>query len=400
MPHYYIPFANSASEDWPLAASVFPDAAGCRVTLQAVEKAGSRSRPSARLWVDAGVDGLHWSRMQEPIYEANPSFKAFIRRFANHERIADPEFQKKPDKPKTIAFVSEILNAAFKAVPNVRWLSVPQLPYLAGSDRNRINRLMAEATLKWRSEARYRGRLILPVIFAKQPQTNNKTDRNPKVSLATECFEASGANGVWVVDSTLNDQAGVANFEQLRFPGIINFHEELNAKLPTDTVTVAGPYWGLNIILWARGLVRLLAVGTGRTYQYHIAGGMQKKGGARLALPPLKRLVQWSPSLREWLENSIRSLPRGDAAHAEFAGILRNIGQLQEDSSARQQVARFYKEWLERLELLQPTSRALTLYQEFSSAYVLGMKLRQSMPAPEEVRNPARIAKQFMVNCL
>ena len=324
MSHYYIPFANSASEDWQLVASTFPDAPGCRVTLQAVEKAGSATRPNRRLWVDAGIDGLqHWPK-------TNPSFKAFIERFANYERIADAEFQRKPDGPKTMRFVTEVLNAAIRAVPNATWLSVPQLPYMIGSDRNKINRLMAEATLRWRSETRYRGRFILPVIFAKQPQTNTKTDRNPKVSLAIDCFEASSANGIWVVDSTLNDQSGVRNLEYERFPGIISFHEELNKKLPADAATVAGPYWGLSVVLWCRGLVRLVAVGPGRTYQYHVAGGMQKKGvRARFALPPLRRLVQWSPALRKWLDDSIHALPRADAAQVEFMDVLKSIGSLQ-----------------------------------------------------------------------
>ncbi len=177
------------------------------------------------------------------------------------------------------------------------------------------------------------------------------------------------------------------------------FHQELNSKLSAETVTVAGPYWGLNIILWARGLVRLPAIGVGKSFQYHIAGGIQKKPVTRIALPPLRRLAQWSPALKKWLESALRSLPKSDVAHSEFARVLRNFEGLQHDDVARGQVARFYKEWIEKLESVTPSSRALTLYQDFSAAYVLGMGLKP-LPSPEKVRNPARIAKQFMVNCL
>jgi len=52
-----------------------------------------------------------------------------------------------------------------------------------------------------------------------------------RLKLAVSCFEASGADGIWVVDSTLDDHASLRKLENQRLPGIINFHEELNARL-------------------------------------------------------------------------------------------------------------------------------------------------------------------------
>ena len=398
MVHHYIPFANSAS-DWGLVRSQYSEAAGCRVSLQSLKKASQHPRPDCKLWVDANVDGLHRSKVNDPDDDTNATYKQYIRQFEYHDCISDADFQRRPDRAKATAFVDAILDAAYQAVPDAGWLSVPQLPYTDGSERNKINKLLAEIARQWKSSSPYRGKLILPVIFTKQSQTVSKTARNPKVELATACFEASGADGIWVVDSALNDQEGVGSFEHLRFPRLVAFHQELNSKLSAETVTVAGPYWGLNIILWARGLVRLPAIGVGKSFQYHIAGGIQKKPVTRIALPPLRRLAQWSPALKKWLESALRSLPKSDVAHSEFARVLRNFEGLQHDDVARGQVARFYKEWIEKLESVTPSSRALTLYQDFSAAYVLGMGLKP-LPSPEKVRNPARIAKQFMVNCL
>jgi hypothetical protein len=344
------------------------------------------------------VDGLHSPAVAAPEYEINRDYKAYIRQFGGYDRIADPQFQRAPDRATTAAFVKSVLDAAH-AVSGSGWLSVPQLPYSAGNDRNRINRLLAETAWEWKSAARYHEKLILPVILPEAGQTDKKTDRNPKVDLASACLESSGADGVWVVDSRLNDQDGMKDFENIRFRGLVSFHEELNSKIPNETVTVAGPYWGLNIILWARGLIKLPAIGLGRSYQYHIAGGRQNKGLSRVALSPLRRLAQWSPDLRKWLEDALRDLPKSDPAHIEFKEIHRGFESLRNEDFSRRQTARFYKEWLGKIEAVPATSRALSLYQDFSAAYVLGKGL-EPLPAPEKVKDPARIAKQLMVNCL
>jgi len=400
MAHHYIPFANS-DNDWPVVSSLYSESAGCRVTLQSVQKGTSAVLPGLKLWVDAEVDGLQSPEILADAYEINTKYKKYVSKFENWELIANPEFQRSPDKEATIAFVRAALNTATAAVPNLRWLSVPQLPYTDGPDRNKINRFLANAALRWKMESRRSVQLILPVIFAKNSgQTDSKTNRNKKVDLAVSCFEASGADGVWVVDSTLDDLLGVSNFEDVRFPGLIKFHEELNAKLPPKTRTVAGPYWGLNLVLWARGLVGCPAIGTGRSYRYYLPGGFQKEGDPRIALPPLRRLAVCSPGLKTWLEEVTGRLSKGDPVHENLLKLLQSFDTFYVKNRARRQVADFYKDWLGKLESVSGDTRGLTLYQDFSSAFVLGKKLKHPIPRPEKVRSAALIAKQFMVNCL
>jgi hypothetical protein len=281
MPHHYIPFAND--RDLPIVSNLYSEAAGCRVTLRPLQKPGLLSLPATKLWVDAEIEGYS-ADIFDSTKKGYESYRQYIQQFGNVRKLSEP-----PNKTTLAVFVNAVLDAvleAASAAPNLGYISVPQLPYIPGSERNKINRLLADLTLKWKSTQRRPPRLILPVIFAKSlGQTDNKTDRNEKVKLAASCFEASGADGIWVVDSTLDDHAGLKKLENQRFPGIISFHEELNAKLPPDVVTIAGPYWGLNLALWCRGLVRFPAIGVG-SYRYFVPGRSPKSAKVRVPCRP------------------------------------------------------------------------------------------------------------------
>jgi hypothetical protein len=397
MTHRYITFSSSGA-DWPLINEQYSEAAGARITLRALKTDANRDRPQPKLWIDAEIDGLHYA---EEVFSTKTDFKKYreyIEQFPNASSVLDD----RPDAARVSEFVFAVLNSIVVTAgeaPNLGYISVPQLPYTPGSSRNKINRVLADATFRWRSEQRRPPRLILPVIFASsRGQTDLKSDRTAKVKLASSCFEDSGADGIWVVDSTLDDHAAVSTLENRRFPGLIKFHEELNAVLPSDSVTVAGPYWGLNLALWARGLVRFPAIGVGRSFQYFVPGRRPQSANTRVAVPPLKRLVEHS-ALRSWLPQVLRELPKSDPAHKDFETLAKGIDSLQHKVNARRQIARFYRDWLEKLESVPNSSRALTLYQDLSAAFVLGSRLRP-FAGREDVPNPAIIAKQLMVNCL
>ena len=385
----YIPFVYSP-RDWAVARSLYPDSVFCRIALQSVP---SNLSPDLKLWVDTGADALdNWP------FANNSEYGAYFQQFPEARQLADSAFHARPDKQVAARFVNALLNKAYEQVPRMEWLSIPQLSYVDGTERNKVNRSLAEATFDWRAQRKFKGKLILPIIFTNQRQLNNKTQRNGKVALAVSCLTASGGDGVWVVDSSLNDQAGTGNFEK-RFQGIVKLHEELNAKLRGQTITVAGPYWALNLILWARGLAQFAAIGVGKGFRYYIPGDRLQEGNPRIALSPLRRQRTWSRELREWIENALLKTPKGSAAYTEFSSIVRNFQILNDREQARMQVARFYRDWFKRIEESSPESRALALYQDFSSAYVLGKSLKD-LPPPETPRNASRIAKQFMVSCL
>jgi hypothetical protein len=389
----HIPFVNF-SGDWPAARIMYPSAALYRIALQSPAKTPSQLS-GLKLWADAGVDALdNWP------FENNENYRAYFKHFSNTERIATAAFQAHPDTGVVASFVESILNAVLGRISSPEWISVPQLPYVDRVERNKINKMLASSTQRWKAKANYKGKLILPIILTNQRQLNRKTERNSKISLAAACLDTSGADGVWVVDSSLNDQEAKGNFESIRFPGVVRFHQELSAAIPEGKIVIAGPYWALNLILWARGVASFAAIGVGKASRYRVPGGMLTKGINRVAVSPLRRLVTWQPELKGWLSTVLQTVAKGDPAFAEFSSLLKQFQLLGDDETARLQIGRFYGEWLKRLEATAPQSRSLALFQDFSAAYVLGKSLPDIPSETGPARSPSRIAEQFMGNCL
>jgi hypothetical protein len=274
IPCDHIAFVHS-EQDCSILVAHYADSYAVRVPLQRHRTLASLLPSGITRWIDPEIDGLHRSPQTK-------EFKAYINQFAGSDQIANEAFQKKPIRATVKTFVDAVLDACKEVHPD--WISVPQLPLTSDSIRNKINRELASATKRWATEHRFSGSFMLPVIFTNQAQLNLKTARTPKIFLINQCFELSGARGFWVVDSSLTDQEGSKTVEQKRLPGLISFHQELLDSVSNPSVVVAGPYWGINLVLWAKGLARHPAVGLGNRYQYHLAGGLKKQAKTRIAL--------------------------------------------------------------------------------------------------------------------
>lgn len=384
----HIPFINTAT-DCQLLAQFFSDSSAARISLEGYRKFKAKLPSSVSVWMDSNFDTLeHFAEGGKPdqISQFGPpaSIKAIARGDTTNKRVVED-------------VVRELLNK-LKA-ENPAWISIPQLAVIEDSSRNKMNRLLAESTRQWAANQGFRGKLILPIIVTNQRQINKKSDRDPKVKQAQACYELGGAHGFWLVESSLCDQDGAGTFDTIRFPALIKFHQEINSVIPHEAISVAGPYWGLNLVLWAKGLIKHPAVGLGNNFQYHIPGGHLQPGSTRVALPPLKRLAVMNPELKPWLAASLTVIPSGDPAHGQLHYIQRNFDRLQ-SQEARGQIAKFYKEWFERIASIPPAGRALALYQEFSSAYVLGKGLPELPDVEKTARRPERVAQQLMLTCL
>ncbi|MGZ4860280.1 MAG: hypothetical protein ACXV8M_12040, partial [Candidatus Angelobacter sp.] len=285
--------------------------------------------------------------------------------------------------------------------PHADWITVPQLPFTEDTSRNKLNRLLAESTKAWKQERGYSGKLILPFIFTNQKQYLLAVERKKRLTSGLACFISAGADGSWVADSDLSDQKGAGTFDE-RFQKLRKTHEELNDQLPDGAITVAGPYWGMNLVMWARGLVRYPAIGLGNSYQYYIPGRVQLQASKRIALGPLRRLAVVGPPLRKWLTDAAAKLPAGDPAGSEFIALEKDFSKWLVETNGRHQTAAFYKSWFNKISILPHAGRALGLYQDLSSAYVMGTTLKDLPLPPVEntARKPARVAQQFMLNCL
>lgn len=399
----HIPFVFGA-EDCEILKRFYSDFTVVRISLQTEDKTLKNLPAKPQLWVDAGVDGLHGWKAQRITkrgeetkrYEA---YDQYIKGFPGHDRIANPDFQKTPQNNVVKQFVDSILDACCALSPKPAWLSIPQLPMVSNPSRNTINRLLAQNTAEWKRSRKYNGKLILPVIFTDRKQVNLKTLGKGK--LAEQCYERAGAQGVWVVESTLNDQDGSGSLDK-RFQGLVEFHQELAESLPSEAIRVAGPYWGMNLVLWARGLIHHPAFGLGSAYQYHIPGFTPTTASTRLAISPLRRLALAGPELRNWLDKSLATMPKGDNAYSDLGALSRILAQglASAKTQAKIQVAKFYRDWFDSLASVPLNGRALALFQQLSSAYVLGKSL-PDLPRDEgTARRPERVAQQLMLNCL
>jgi hypothetical protein len=382
-----VPFVFSKT-DCSLASRFHSDSEVVRVSLEAIGRR-SLTLPASDFWVDAAIDGFDNHDTWDDIWTR------YAATFVHTDLILDSQYQENPDS-RVGAFVTSVMSACADLSPKPKWISVPQLPYVDGSLRNKINRLLAKAAGDWKRDTKFRGKLILPIVITHQDHVNLKTARTPKVTLAKQCFLRSGADGYWVAEASLGDQAGAGTYDKVRFPAVIEFHRELREALGHTAMSIAGPYWGLNLVLWARGLVDYPAIGLGVGYQYRLPGGLIKGGKTRIALGALRRCAVANPELEEWL----RGLPRHDSALRQTRDLASNFARFTIENKAREQVCGVYKAWFDLIDAVQPAGRALALYQDLSAAYVLGKGLPSLPDSEGTARRPERVAQQLMLQCL
>jgi hypothetical protein len=179
---------------------------------------------------------------------------------------------------------------------------------------------------------------------------------------------------------------------------VIGLHEEINDRISSN-IRIAGPYWGLNLVLWARGLVDYPAIGVGSGYQFFIAGGTAKQPKARIALPSLRRRATVDAHLKIWLDAAIRKLGASHPAHAELSNIRKQYTSFSEPSRAREQVAKFYKEWFNLIASAPKAGRSVALFQDLAAAYTLGKSL-PNLVSEGPARRPEAVAEPLMLSCL
>jgi hypothetical protein len=391
----YIAFIRGR-DDAALSASLYPNAAAYWVPKRLASKLVPLLPDKATLWLDASIDGLRYY----PDF-SDTKYRDYISQFPHYDQIGGEDFQKKPSMSVITAFVDAVLSETINGVAHVDWLSVPQLPYFEDRKRNAINKALAQATRQWLAKGKFRGRLVLPVILTHGRQLAKKGQRDPYVATAVNCLALSGAESAWIVDSSLNDQDGKGTFEHQVFPGLVRFHEELSNKWGSECRTIAGPYWGMNLILWSRQLVQHPAIALGKAYQYYIPGNQFSSPSlSRVALPGLRRMALCTPDLKTWLGVALSKVGRESPIINELTKLEKQFDQFKNnDSQAKKQVAVLYKEWIEKIEVVRTDGRAVALYQDFSSAYVLGKSL-PDLRGQEKVKSVSKIPKQFMSNCL
>ncbi len=394
-----IPFIHTTS-DCEIAKRIYSDSLIVRINLKAISALAEDLPRRSSIWLDPAVDALHnlTSIQAATDNSVAKQWLDYIERFDNATTIVKAEFLKKPIEKAVKEFVYSVLDECLIYEPT--WLSVPQLPIVSGTTRNKLNTQLARSTAAWRVDRSFRGKLILPIIITKQDQSNKKTQRNPHVAQVARGFKQSSADGTWTVDASLADQEGSGTFASLRFPGIVDFQSEIGERIPESNISVVGPYWGMNLVLWARNLATHPAIGLGSSYQYHIPGLPLYSSKTRIAIAPLRRWAIASPELKRWLLQALLKTPKNTTEFDTLKRLFDNFPGLLDGSTSKMQISRFYRDWLDILASVPSAGKALALYQDLSSAYVYGKSLPDLPRGERRARVPWRIAKQYMLNVL
>lgn len=371
--------------DVELARALYGTPAMVRLALhQARELAPQLA--GAPLWIDPGFDSF-------PRPSADTPWSAFYRETAAWKPLTDGDFVKKPSAGAVRELLLPIVEQAMALSP--AWLSIPQLRVAEGTEHNKLNRMLAEEAGRILRAGGFRGKAILPIILSLERQSSSKAAR-ARAGVAAN-LGAAGADGIWLVDAGLEDEAGTPGTER-RFKGLIELHDEIDALDPS--IMVAGPYWAFGLVVWARGLATHVATGLGVGYHYHAPGLAARRDPiARLAVRSLRKRVRAGEELKGWLDRCAAALDAADERRPEIDELRRRFAHAVQNGG-RRQVAALWRDWFAEVADLSPPSRPLALYQEFSRAFLLGKALP---PVPTETgsaRKPYQPAQQLMLHCV
>lgn len=402
----YIAIVNG-NRDAQLVAKHYTTAAGVRIPLERAQKLVHILPKAVNLWIDSGMDALHQGAGM------SASYAKYITELDQGNALLRDGLAGQCDKTTVELFVKGLLKNC--ASLNPKWISIPQVPYdiAKPKGRKKLNKQFIEATSKWQSANSQNAKYMLPVILHQLAAVDKKQQwRNDIIKCIEQSRKNCQVDGIWVVNSALEDERGSQPNQVTRFPGLIAFHEELRASLPRNTRVVAGPYWAMNLVLWARQLVDNPVIGVATGYRYYISGGETRPPAERVVVAPLLRRVKVTTDLKTWLQKSERVLASVATPAGVIPGMSRSFAQAASDlgalsrkidrlrgNIAHEQVAIFYKNWLDGLETIGQPMRALALRQQFSEAHVVGSIL-DDLPKGNQAHQAGKLAQQFMLSCL
>ena len=391
----FVLFINS-NTDGEVAKKVYKTAPVTRITAYNAKDYHTFAKDlKSKLWIDPCFDGFPTKPVNEDDDKKNKWFDYF-------SDVEGFEYFLSTNLPKTAKikelepFVFSILDDCLSYKPDI--LTIPQLPHLATTTNNKINKILSKIYLKWSIERKFEGESILPVVFNNQNSTCSGAIRSSKLKTIQSLYNEAKADGVWIVDSSLQDQAGTGNFEKKRFPSLIDMHNKVKQTIKPK-IHFAGPYWGIQLILWAREIISSPAFSIGSSYQYYISGGQPRTPSPRMAIPPLLRWARSSSDLKKWLRSS-KSKIKIEVTKKQFEDLTKTYDHLYVSKKHKEQIAHFHHDWFKKYLNLPSAARALALYQDLSSAYVLGSQLDDILSEKGSSRKPEVVAKQLMLNCL
>ncbi len=387
----HIPFVNT-KEDCRILKRYYLDSEILRISLENIQSIKDQLPSNIPLWIDPAIDGYEHCLKKEK--EQIPNY---LKYFKKYEILANQNNIRKPQYKHIKVFVDDVLNHCNKLKPE--WITIPQLPIIDNTSRNKINATLAKSAYEWKTKNQFKGKFVLPIIFTHSSQIKGKTRWRPRIDSAIKWYKYADGDILWIVDSSLSDQMGTEMVSE-KLSQLIDLHNYARKNFPKGTKIIAGPYWGMNLVLWARNLIDNPTICLGTAYQYHLSGGFRTKGSVKIVIPPLRRCTVINSDLKEWLNDSLDHLDPNEQAFLDLSELCSQYNSLIVKSAARNQITLFYKNWFDKIEQTPLVGRALALYQDLSNAYVIGKQLPILPPSGSFTRKPERVAELFMLKCL
>jgi len=447
------------ANDARLVKRHYSDSRACRVLLADAPVVLRQLPRGPGRWLDAGFDGFPGNALLGQKVEENaerypnrwynrmkclPAFELLMNK-AVIEKTGTRRLSKKQNT-ELKATVFGLLDECLRLGADM--ITVPQLAQGGGPARNCVNMALAKLTAEWAGRNPHTG-LVYPIIFSKvSGQTTSRAAWQSKVDTAIKYCGLAGATTCWLVDASLDEEKAASTLRSERFPRLVEIHQYLRKEL-ADKEIMAGPYWGFNILLWARRLIDLPVIAVGSGFQYHLSGGRATKATPRAALPPLRRLAIADRQLERWFAEALAKLSPSEPEFSQLArshqelrrtddqtmkavdeleakelemdkyeelqsagvdaqGIYAELEVMQQEvpirsmsDQWRDQVAKFYKQWMISIAEAPPAGRALRLYQQLSRAYMLGKVLGGKVADRTGYDSrPESHAEQLMQHCL
>ena len=128
---------------------------------------------------------------------------------------------------------------------------------------------------------------------------------------------------------------------------------------------------------------------------------MPRTSKARISIGPLRRWASATAQLRDWLDDVLEKLSSTDPTFLFFRELRKKINfYIQDRNASKFQVAESYKKWFDKIDSVPFPGRKLALYQDLSSAFVLGKQLPKLPKTEAPGRDPGKVAEQLMLKCL
>lgn len=461
MENQYYPIVLS-SKDARLVEKYYDDAMACRVSIADAENLIQKLPESCNLWLHAGFDGFPQNaRICQKMYEGDGSMPNswfdYVRSLPAFDLLRDESIIQQNGRHSLTDDQSEdVRDSVFRALDDCLGfepglITVPQLAQGEKSERNCVNQSLATFSSEWAEDRNFEG-FVYPLIFSGLRGQTEDYDWRGKVDRAIEYANIAGARHLWVVDASLDEEKAAGSYRDSRFPRLIEIHETINEKKDEEMAIIGGPYWGFNLLLWAKQLIDAPVIAVGSGFRYYLSGGIPRNPIPRAVIPPLRRLVFVDSTLARWFEQALEKLSPTEPEYSEMEApgedienmsdealnsvdeyekqgsdediysdmlsdvldednietIVSKLENLSTESRVRavadewrDQVAKFYKDWLSSIGEAPAEVRTLRLYQQLSKAYMLGKVLNgQIVDRPGYSGAPSAHAEQLKDFCL